>query len=458
MSSVIRFRYAGALLVLVLTLAACGGVTSEDETSAVTATAESAPTEGVEAAEDEPQDAPAASATATSAPGESDAPPSGDVGMGAGVTEDTITLGMLNDLTGPTVAIGEPLEAGIRAAIDSLNADGGVAGRQVELVVEDHAFNPQTAVQQYRGMADDVLALVTVEGEPNTLAVRDEASQENVFFWPGTYTSEYVASIYTPVATPYYYEALNAVDFIVNDLDGQGATIGGFALESGIGRDYQRVWDDLESLYDVTAGPLVYHAAADTDYTGAVQQMIDADVDYVLLGTAPTQAAAILSTMQSLGLSVPAVGAAVSYSPQLLDTNAAEVLLDRVYIASPWAAWDDDAEGQQALRDAIGDVTPDLNIQAGWVMTQALAQVIEEAAASGALTHEGVTDAVSAVDTFSLNGVAPDITVGEGQGGQFVSTRESNIFSITEDGLQLERPAFVGSGAEAAELDLSEES
>jgi urea transport system substrate-binding protein len=55
--------------------------------------------------------------------------------------QETIKVGVLHSLSG-TMAISEgPLKEVILMAIDEINADGGVLGKQVEPVVEDPASN-----------------------------------------------------------------------------------------------------------------------------------------------------------------------------------------------------------------------------------------------------------------------------------------------------------------------------
>ncbi len=57
-----------------------------------------------------------------------------------------IVLGMVTPLSGSSSAIGPYMQNGAQLAVDEINADGGVLGRDLELVVEDEACDPKTAV------------------------------------------------------------------------------------------------------------------------------------------------------------------------------------------------------------------------------------------------------------------------------------------------------------------------
>jgi ABC-type branched-subunit amino acid transport system substrate-binding protein len=61
-----------------------------------------------------------------------------------GVTANTITLGLITELTGPGAAVGTGMVRAAQARIDQENAAGGVHGRKIKLIVRDDATNPTT--------------------------------------------------------------------------------------------------------------------------------------------------------------------------------------------------------------------------------------------------------------------------------------------------------------------------
>lgn len=72
---------------------------------------------------------------------------SGGVSGGGGGSEDgPIKLGMLAPFSGSEAAFGDYMKNGAELAINEINDDGGVNGRQLELVVEDDACDATTAV------------------------------------------------------------------------------------------------------------------------------------------------------------------------------------------------------------------------------------------------------------------------------------------------------------------------
>src|SRR3984957_7993808 len=61
-----------------------------------------------------------------------------------GVTSNTITLGLITELTGPGATGGTGMVRSAQALLDQQNAEGGVFGRKIKLIVRDDGTNPAT--------------------------------------------------------------------------------------------------------------------------------------------------------------------------------------------------------------------------------------------------------------------------------------------------------------------------
>lgn len=91
-----------------------------------------------------------------------------------GVTDTQIVIGQSAPLTGPAAQLGIRLRMGIEAYFKSANADGGVAGRSLQLVSLDDGYEPPRTVANTRKFIDDgnVFALLGYVGTPTTLAAK----------------------------------------------------------------------------------------------------------------------------------------------------------------------------------------------------------------------------------------------------------------------------------------------
>ena len=68
--------------------------------------------------------------------------------------ENPIKIGMVDPLTGVYAAVAQNEVIGARLAVDTINAKGGVLGRQLELLVEDSANDVGTGVQKTRKLIE----------------------------------------------------------------------------------------------------------------------------------------------------------------------------------------------------------------------------------------------------------------------------------------------------------------
>ena len=99
-----------------------------------------------------------------------------------GITDKSITLGFTEPFTGPLAGNGLPLAKGIEAYMASVNASGGINGRQIVLKDYDNAYDPALAVQAARTMVeqDKVFAVFGSIGTPVNLAMRDYLAKNGV--------------------------------------------------------------------------------------------------------------------------------------------------------------------------------------------------------------------------------------------------------------------------------------
>src|SRR5512134_2624859 len=89
-----------------------------------------------------------------------------------GVSDDEIILGTAQDLSGPVVSLSKPAVNGMLMRVEEINAAGGINGRKLRLVVEDHGYDPKKAVlaAQKLTQRDKIFATVGSIGTPTALA------------------------------------------------------------------------------------------------------------------------------------------------------------------------------------------------------------------------------------------------------------------------------------------------
>jgi len=99
-----------------------------------------------------------------------------------GISDDTVTVGSHQPLTGPAAAGYSSISAATKAYFEYVNAQGGIHGRTIEYVVKDDGYNPantQTVVRELV-QEDKVFAILNGLGTPTHSSVLDYLAQNEV--------------------------------------------------------------------------------------------------------------------------------------------------------------------------------------------------------------------------------------------------------------------------------------
>lgn len=96
--------------------------------------------------------------------------------------DNSVKIGTILGLTGPHSDYGKKMMSGFTLAIEEANAEGGIDGRPIQLIVEDSQFDPTKAVSAYRKLhaAQRINIFVGVTGSRNALPVCEAASTDDV--------------------------------------------------------------------------------------------------------------------------------------------------------------------------------------------------------------------------------------------------------------------------------------
>ncbi|SKA56077.1 ABC transporter substrate-binding protein [Enterovibrio nigricans] len=141
-----------------------------------------------------------------------------------GVTDNTITFGMSNALSGPASGLGNGVKAGTLAYFEKINQQGGVHGRQIKVISLDDGYEPDRAAKNAKRLiyTDKVFALVSFVGTPTSKAVVPEVNRAKIPYIGPFTGAEFLR---TPanknifnVRASYFNETEKLVDHFINDL------------------------------------------------------------------------------------------------------------------------------------------------------------------------------------------------------------------------------------------------
>ena len=123
------------------------------------------------------------------------------LGLGAAQAADTIKIGLLSDLSGATSSVGTPYAEGIKAAGKYINENGGIAGRQIELIQVDYAYNIQQALAAYKRFLSQGILALQGWGTGDTEALTKFVGKDKI----PTFSASYSANLTDPKVAPYNF-------------------------------------------------------------------------------------------------------------------------------------------------------------------------------------------------------------------------------------------------------------
>ena len=241
----------------------------------------------------EPANEPAAEAgNATEAPASQATEASGEA----------IKIGLYGTITGTNALAGEMLEKGATLAIEEINAEGGINGRPLELVVYDDKSSPEGAVKAVTRLVevDQVIAMVGSNSSPNILAGADITEEAGVIqVGAGTSPS------YTNAGFNYIFRGTaNAnlpnkafVDAMVTNGASQIAIVN-VATEygtSGVASVKELLPDTMSIVCEEQ------YQATDTDFTGQIAKVTASGADSVVLYGTTADSALMIKQLRAAG-------------------------------------------------------------------------------------------------------------------------------------------------------------
>ncbi len=76
--------------------------------------------------------------------------------MGAGSAQETVPIGVITSITGRYAEFGEQHQAGFAVALEEINANGGINGQPVELVLRDDTSDVNAALSSAESLTREV--------------------------------------------------------------------------------------------------------------------------------------------------------------------------------------------------------------------------------------------------------------------------------------------------------------
>ena len=235
-----------------------------------------------------------------------------------GVSKTEITLGSIQDLSGPIAGFGKQVRLGMLLRVDEINEQGGINGRKIRLIVEDSAYDPKKAVLAAQKLVnqDKIFAMVGHIGTAQNMAAMPVQFEKNVInFFPVTAARE----MYEPFhrlkyafAATYFDQMRTALPKIVKDKSAKKVCT--MYQDDEFGLEVMRGAEaGLKTIGMELAEKTSYKRGA-TDFSSQVAKLKSSGCDVVVLGTIIRETIGAIGEARKSGYSPTFIGSSASYT------------------------------------------------------------------------------------------------------------------------------------------------
>ncbi len=235
-----------------------------------------------------------------------------------GVSKTEITVGSIQDLSGPIAGFGKQVRLGMLLRVDEINEQGGVHGRKVKLVVEDSAYDPKKAVLAAQKLVnqDKIFAMIGHIGTAQNMAAMPVQFEKNVInFFPVTAARE----MYEPFhrlkysfAATYYEQMRSSVPQLVKEKGAKKVCT--MYQDDEFGLEVMRGAEDGLKAAGLTLAEKTSYKRGATDFSSQVQKMQASGCDFVVLGTIIRETIGAIGTARKMGYNPTFVGSSAAYT------------------------------------------------------------------------------------------------------------------------------------------------
>jgi branched-chain amino acid transport system substrate-binding protein len=234
-----------------------------------------------------------------------------------GITKTEIVIGTAQDLSGPIVQLSKPAVNGMRMRVDEINEQGGIHGRKLRLVVEDHGYDPKKAVLATQKMIqkDRIFAAVGSIGTPTAVAAMPILFEKNVpHLFPLTGAremSEPLHKLKFAQSATYYDQMRAGLKHVVKQKGAKRVCT--IYQDDDYGLEVMRGGEaGLKEMSMQFAERTTYKRGA-TDFSSQVARMKDANCEVIVMGTIIRETIGTIATARKLGFNPEFIGTTASY-------------------------------------------------------------------------------------------------------------------------------------------------
>lgn len=257
-----------------------------------------------------------------------------------GVTDTEVKVGGAHDLSGIFAPFSVPAVAAANAYFDKVNAEGGVHGRKITYIVEDHGYQVPKAVQAANKLInrDEVFAMLLNLGTPHNIAMFQLMGPKGIpNVSPITAARQMVEPLepWKFAGTSSYYDAILATTESMIENEGT-EKVCLMLLPTDFGKEIEAAVHKLAEDGKVELGAEVAHKPDESDFTGALGKVKDSGCDTIGMALGISQMINAIATARKLGMDQKFMLSGAGFHTVVAKGLAQQGVMDGVYAGAGW--------------------------------------------------------------------------------------------------------------------------
>lgn len=225
--------------------------------------------------------------------------------------KEAYKIGAVLSMTGTYAGLGEPEKNTLEMEVAKINDEGGVNGHPIEIVYEDDATDPNTAVSVTTKLIDKdgVIAIIGATGTGATMAMRQEIDRAAIPEVSPAGGSAVTAPPLDPLVFQTPWTNGLVIPFEYEYMKTKGITkVALISDSSGFGKDGAGVAKAEAAKSGMTIVADEVFNIGDADMTAQLTKIKGTDAQAILMITAGKEATIIAKNRKSLGMTIPLYG------------------------------------------------------------------------------------------------------------------------------------------------------
>ena len=338
----------------------------------------------------------------------------GDLKTDFGITEDTITLGVLTDFSGVFKAVGLNLTQGNQLWADEVNSNGGICGREIEIQTQDHGYKPDSAVPLYEQSKQDIAGYIQLLGSPVVAALKTKVVNDQMMTVIGANSTILLDNDYLLMpGTGYDLEMVNGLAWAAEQgMLADGDKIAHIYVDSEYGQNGLMGSKAYAKEHDVEVVEVPV-GAADTDMTATITKLKNDGVKLIALTLTPAGAASVALQNQTQGLNVPIIANSPNFATSLLANDSVVAAMANVHVAQGHEPYSGNSELSKEIQARFGQAfpgeEPGYGVPAGYLGGLMWEAILTKACESGDMTRAGLLEARTSLDDVEGKGLSENM-------------------------------------------------